>query len=335
VAEAASHERRIKAELLQSVIEVATHVAGSVEEAIEDARGLRATLRDAAAENGAVIASAGTHPFSRWEHQDVTDADRYRQLMREMRWVAEREVIFGLHVHVGLASADEAIAVSNGLRTWLPELLALSANSPFWLGRDTGLASTRTKIFETFPRSGLPPAFASFEEFELLVERAIKTGSFPDYTYIWWDMRPHPKLGTLEVRIPDAQTRLETVAGIVALVQSLAATLADGFERGERPQVQPVTLVNENKWRAARDGLKGKLIDLERDEERPAGEAVLALVERAGPAASRLGCREQLAEIERLVEHGTGAEEQRSVYEETGTLLAVAQWLAEQTSADL
>jgi glutamate---cysteine ligase / carboxylate-amine ligase len=316
------------------VIEVATHVAGSVEEAIEDARGLRATLRDAAAERGAVIASAGTHPFSRWEHQEVTEHERYRELMSQMRWVAEQEVIFGLHVHVGLASADAAIAVANGLRTWLPELLALSANSPFWLGRDTGLASTRTKIFETFPRSGLPPAFASFEEFELLVERGIKTGSFPDYTYIWWDLRPHPKLGTLEVRIPDAQTRLETVSGLVALVQSLVATLADGFERGEKTQIQPVTLVSENKWRAARDGLNGQLIDLERDEERPAREAVLALLERAEGAAGRLGCREELTEVERLVERGTGADEQRSVYEETGSLLAVAHWLAEQTSTD-
>jgi glutamate---cysteine ligase / carboxylate-amine ligase len=317
------------------VIEVATHVAGSVAEAIEDARGLRATLRDAAAERGTVIASAGTHPFSRWEHQDVTENERYRELMSEMRWVAEQEVIFGLHVHVGLASADAAIAVANGLRTWLPELLALSTNSPFWLGRDTGLASTRTKIFETFPRSGLPPAFASFEEFELLVERGIKTGSFPDYTYIWWDLRPHPKLGTLEVRIPDAQTRLETVSGLVALVQSLVATLADEFERGEKPQIQPVTLVNENKWRAARDGLNGRLIDLERDEERPAREAVLALVERAEAAANRLGCREELNEVERLVERGTGADEQRSVYGESGSLLAVAQWLAEQTAEDV
>jgi carboxylate-amine ligase len=333
VAEAAAHERRIRAELLQSVIEVATHVAGSVAEAIEDARGLRATLRDAAAERGAVIASAGTHPFSRWEHQEVTDRQRYRALMEEMRWVAEREVIFGLHVHVGLASADDAIAVLNGLRTYLPELLALSANSPFWLGRDTGLASTRTKLFEAFPRSGLPPAFGSFEEFELLVERGVRSGSFPDYTHIWWDARPHPKLGTLEVRICDAQTRLESVTGLVALVQSLVATLAEDFERGAKPQVQPVTLVAENKWRAARDGLGGKLIDLERDEERPAREAVLALVERVEPAAARVGCREELAEVERLVERGTGADEQRRVYEETGSLLAVAQWLAEETVA--
>jgi carboxylate-amine ligase len=334
VAEEAAHERRIKAELLQSVVEVATSVAGSVAEAIEDARGLRATLRDAAAERGAVIASAGTHPFSRWEHQDVTDQERYRALMEEMRWVAEREVIFGLHVHVGLTSADEAIAVLNGLRTWLPELLALSANSPFWLGRDTGLASTRTKVFETFPRTGLPPAFSSFEEFELLVERAVKSGSFTDYTYIWWDARPHPKLGTLEVRIPDAQTRLESVAGIVALVQSLVATLADDFKQGRKSHVQPPTLIGENKWRAARHGLNGQLIDLERDEERPAHEAVLTLVERAEPAAARLGCRDELAEVERLVQRGTGADEQRDVYEETNSLLAVAQWLAETTSVE-
>jgi glutamate---cysteine ligase / carboxylate-amine ligase len=282
-----------------------------------------------------VIASAGTHPFSRWEHQDVTEAERYRELMTEMRWVAEREVIFGLHVHIGMGNPDAAIAVANGLRTWLPELLALSANSPFWLGRDTGLASTRTKIFETFPRSGLPPAFASFEEFELLVERGIRTGSFPDYTYIWWDLRPHPKLGTIEVRILDAQTRLESVAGLVALVQCLAATLADDFERGKRPAAQPVTLISENKWRAARDGLNGKLIDLEHDEERPAREAVLALVERAEAAAARLGCREELDEVERLVDRGTGADEQRQVYEETGSLLAVAHSLAETTSADV
>jgi glutamate---cysteine ligase / carboxylate-amine ligase len=316
------------------VVEVATHIAGSVAEAIEDARGLRRTLRDAAAERGAVIASAGTHPFSRWEHQEVTDRERYRALMEEMRWVAEQEVIFGLHVHVGLSSADEATAVLNGLRTWLPELLALSANSPFWLGRDTGLASTRTKVFETFPRTGLPPAFGSFEEFELLVERAVKSGSFADYTYIWWDARPHPKLGTLEVRIPDAQTRLESVAGIVALVQSLVATLAGDFEQGRKAQVQPPTLIAENKWRAVRDGLNGQLIDLGRDEERPAHEAVLALVERAEPAAARLGCRDELAEVERLVQRGTGADEQRDVYEETDSLLAVAQWLAETTAAE-
>jgi carboxylate-amine ligase len=331
VAEAAGPTRQIKPELMKSVLEVATGVALTVPEAIEDARGMRARLLEAAAEGGSLIASAGTHPFSRWEHQEITEKPRYEGLIETMRWVAERELIFGLHVHVGLDSGQQAIAVANGLRTWLPELLALSANSPFWNGRDTGLASTRIKVFDSFPRSGLPPAFASFEEFELVVDRGVKTNSFPDYTFIWWDLRPHPKLGTIEVRICDAQTRLESVSGIVALVQSLVATLASRYDAGRTIPIQPVTLVGENKWRAARYGLDTDLIDLERDEERPAREAVLALAELAAPAAARLGCREELAEVERLCVRGTGADDQRRVEAETGSLLAVAQWLAEET----
>jgi carboxylate-amine ligase len=331
VFEAAGSDPRLKPELMQSTIEVATHVAGSVAEAVGEARSLRAQLRDAAAESGALIASAGTHPFSRYEHQQITDEPRYQELVESMQWIAERELIFGLHVHVGLETAQQAIAVANGLRTWLPELLALSANSPFWQGRDTGLASTRIKVFEAFPRSGLPPAFSSFEEFELLVERGVKTGSFEDYTFIWWDLRPHPKLGTVEVRICDGQTRLENLSGIVALIQSLAATLAERFEADGAPPIQPRTLVEENKWRAARYGLDAQLIDLSRDEVRQAREAVLELVELALPSARRLGCEAELDEVERLCARGSGAEEQRRVHEEEGSLLAVAKWLAEET----
>jgi carboxylate-amine ligase len=337
VAEAAGADERIKPELMQSVLEVATGISGTVAEAVEDARRLRARIRDAAAERATVIASAGTHPFSRWEHQEITDEPRYIGLAEKMQWVAERELIFGLHVHIGLETAEQAIAVANALRTWLPELLALSANSPFWQARETGLASTRTKVFETFPRSGLPPAIGSFEEFELLVERGARTNSFRDYTYIWWDLRPHPRLGTIEVRICDAQTRLESVAGIVALIQSLAAALADRFERhgAAALPVQPGPLIAENKWRAVRYGLTGDLIDLEHDTERPAGDAVEALVELAGPSAERLGCRTELQEVEGIVRRGTGAEEQRAVHAREGSLLAVVQWLAAQTVAGL
>src|SRR3954469_19966661 len=335
VVEAAGDDSRIKAELMQSVIEVATHVNSSVAEAIEEARGLRAQLRDAAAEGGTLIASAGTHPFSRYEHQDVTDQPRYMELIEAMQWVAERELIFGLHVHVGLDSADQAIAVANGLRTWLPELLALSTNSPFRHGRDTGLASTRIKVFETFPRSGLPPSFASFQQFVELVERGVKTNCFEDYTFIWWDLRPHPKLGTIEIRVCDGQTRIETVTAIVALVQSLAATLADRHERDGTLPIQPITLIAENKWRAARYGLDAELIDLEHDTERPARDAVRELVEAATPAAARLGCTAELGEVERLLERGDGAAEQRRVEEEPGSLLGFAQWLVEQPGAGL
>jgi carboxylate-amine ligase len=320
---------------MQSVLEVATRISRSVGDAIEEARGLRATIRDAAAERETVIASAGTHPFSRWEHQEVTLEPRYTGLMEKMQWVAERELIFGLHVHIGLETAAQAISVANGLRTWLPELLALSVNSPFWQARPTGLASTRTKVFETFPRSGLPPAFGSFEEFELLVERGVRTNCFRDYTYIWWDLRPHPKLGTVEVRVCDAQTRLENVAAIAALVQSLVATLAARFEREGAAPIQPRTLIEENKWRAVRYGLDAELVDLERDEERPAREAVRALVELAGPAARRLGCRSELEQVEVVLRRGTGADEQRRVHDEQGSLLAVARWLAEQTVVGL
>ena len=335
VAEAAGEDARIKPELLQSTVEIATHVADSVGPAIEEAAGLRQRLGAAAAENGTVIISAGTHPFSRYEDQDVTDEPRYRELIEDMQWIAERELIFGLHVHVGLPDSQTAIAVANGLRSWLPELLALSANSPFWHGRDTGLASTRIKVFDPFPRSGLPPAFASWEEFELLVERGVKTNSFADYTYIWWDLRPHPRLGTVEVRICDAQSRLENVAGLVALIQSLAATLAERYERQGQVPSQPRPLIEENKWRAARYGLDADLIWLERDEERSARDALRSLVELAEPAARRLGCSDELAEVGRVCERGAGADEQRSIYADQGSLLAVAQWLADRTTSGL
>src|SRR5213080_4972810 len=294
VAEAAGDER-VKTELLQSVLEVATTVAANVPEAIEEARELRTRLRDAADERGTLIVSAGTHPFSRYEHQDVTEAPRYVGLLEKMQWIAERELIFGLHVHVGMRSGDEAIWVANALRTSLPELLALSANSPFWLGRDTGLASTRIKVFDPFPRSGLPPTFASFRDFEALVERGIKTNSFEDYTFIWWDLRPHPRLGTIEIRICDAQTRIENVAAIVALVQSLTATLAELYDQNGSLATQPVTLIQENKWRAVRYGLDATLVDLERDQERPARDALRELADLAEPAANRLGCSAELA----------------------------------------
>ena len=334
--EAEHADKRIRPELLQSTVEVATTPARTVAEAIAEAGELRRRARDEAEARGVRVLSAGTHPFSRYEHQDVTDKPRYAELVEALQWAVERQLIFGLHVHVGLPSADEAISIANALRTWLPELLAASANSPFWQARDTGLASTRSKVFDTMPRSGLPPAFASFEEFERLVERGVRSGSFEDYTFIWWDLRPHPRLGTIEIRICDAQTRLGSVAALVALVQSLVATLAERYDREGRLEIQPVTLVAENKWRAARSGLEATLVDLARDEERPAREAVLELVELAAPAAKRLGCSAELDLVELLLARGDGAAEQRAVAEENGgSLLAVAQWLAERSAEAL
>jgi carboxylate-amine ligase len=334
--EAARRDDRIRPELLQSTVEVATKPCATVAEAVAEAAELRRRALEEAEARGVTVLSAGTHPFSRYEHQDVTEKDRYEELVEALRWAVERQLIFGLHVHVGLSTPHEAIAVANALRTWLPELLAASANSPFWHGRDTGLASTRSKVFDAMPRSGIPPAFASFEEFELLVERGTKTNSFEDYTFIWWDLRPHPRLGTIEIRICDGQTRLENVAALVALVQSLAATLAEQYEREGALDLQPVTLINENKWRAVRYGLDATLVDLLRDEERPARDALRELAELAAPAAGRLGCADELALLEELLRRGDGASEQRSALADGGgSLLSVAKWLATTTAGGL
>ncbi len=331
IAESVGDEEHVKAELQQSTVETATPVCRTVGEAVEHAGRLRAALRDAAAEHGALIGSAGTHPFSRWEHQSITEGERYEGIVEGLQWVAKRVVIFGLHVHVGLQSAQQAIAVANALRSWIPEFLALSANSPFWHGRDTGLASARSTIFQAMPRSGLPPAFSSFEEWELTMERAVKAGFIEDYTYVWWDLRPHPRLGTIELRVCDAQSRLASVAGLAALMQSLAATLAERFDRDGALPIQPVTLVSENKWLAARHGLDTDLVDLGRDTARPAREAALELLELAAPAARKLGCADQLDEVEHLCSRGTGADEQREAHAEQGSPLAVAKRIGELT----
>ncbi|TMK69298.1 MAG: YbdK family carboxylate-amine ligase [Actinobacteria bacterium] len=329
VAEAAGDER-IRPELMTSVLETATGVHETVAAAIDEVREIRALLRDAAAARGALIASAGTHPFSHWEHQQITDKPRYQGVVDELRWVAEQVAIFGLHVHVAVPTADVAMQVVTSLRTNVPELLAVGANSPFWQARETGLASTRSKVFDTMPRSGLPPALGSFEEFAELVGRGMSAGFFDDYTYLWWDVRPHPKLGTVELRAFDAQTRVESVAALAALAQSLAATYA------ESPlDPQPRALIAENRWRAVRYGLESELVDLRTRRRRPARDAVRELAETAAPAAERLGCADELAGVAELLQRGNGADEQRSVHEEDGSLLAVAQWLAATTVEDL
>jgi glutamate---cysteine ligase / carboxylate-amine ligase len=325
IAEAAGDER-IRQELMTSVLEAATGVHEHVGAAMQEVREIRALLRDATAERSVLIASAGTHPFSRWEHQEITDSPRYQKVAEGLRWVVKRVAIFGLHVHVGIDDADTAVRVATQLRSWVPELLALSSNSPYWQGRDTGLASTRSQVFDTMPRSGLPPRFESFADFVELVRRGVAAEFFPEYTYIWWDVRPHPKLGTVELRACDAQTRVDSVAAIAALTQCLVATLVD-----EPVPIEPLTLIAENKWRAVRHGLHAQLVDLAHDRARSAPEAIRELVERAAPAADRLGCEPELAEVERLLERGSGADEQRRINDEEGGPVAVARHLAEET----
>jgi carboxylate-amine ligase len=323
-------DERVRQELMTSLLEAATGVHGGVADAVDEVRQIRRHLADAAQRHGALIASAGTHAFSRWEHQEISESPRYQGVVEELRWVAEQVAIFGLHVHVAVESGDAAAAVAMSLRTHVPELLALSANSPYWQGHATGLASTRSKVFETMPRSGLPPRLDSYAEFVELVERGAAAGFFSDYTYLWWDVRPHPNHGTVELRAFDAQTRIESVAAVAALTQCLVAA----FARTPR-EPQPRMFVDENKWRAARYGLDTDLVDLATDTERPAREAIRDLVELAEPEAGRLGCEAELAEVERILERGNGADEQRRVEADTGSLLGVSRWLADRTVAGL
>jgi carboxylate-amine ligase len=325
---------RVGPELVQSMLEISTRIAVTVEEAVDEVVDLRSRLGRIAADHGVALAASGTHPFSRCDAQSVTDGPRYTELADRLGWLTSRQPVFGLHVHVGAGSAAKAIALADGLRDHVPELLALSANSPLRHGRPTGHASTRATILEDLPRTGLPPALESFDAFEALVERGVRAGCFPDYTHIWWDVRPHPRLGTVEMRICDAQTHVSSVAAIAALVQSLAATVGSAFECGDVAPAGSAIVLEENRRRAARDGLEARLIDLEDDTERPAAEAIRALVERCAPAADALGCAEELELVEQILVGGNGADEQQQVYDETGDPRAVVRRLVEQTTEE-
>jgi len=314
-------------ELFQSVLEIKTPVCPSAPEIRQKLRELRGRVGSWAAACGASIASAGTHPFSRYKDQKITDQERYREVLERLRWIAEREVIFGQHVHVAVPGPEEAIEAHNRLSEEAPLLLALSANSPFWQGMDTGFESTRIKIFESFPRSGLPPAFEDYAAFEEYVERMVDSGAIEDYTFCWWDVRPHPKFGTIELRILDAQTSLRAATALTALTQCLVARALDGAPRG--PYDREITL--ENKWRASRHGMDATFYDPVGKSPIPARKMALSLVEELRPYSASLGCEEELLDVLWIVENGTGSQHQRRIYAESGDFLDVVAFLIECT----
>lgn len=322
---------RIKPELMQSVIECATKVCRNAAEAQHDLLALRRRVGEMAENSDCCIASSGTHPYSRYEFQKITDRERYAEIINRLKWVAQRELIFGLHVHVGIDSPDKAMYVFNAIRGYLPQMLALAANSPFWQGRHTGLLSSRIKVFDSFPRSGVPQSFDSWAEWEALVQRAVKVGALPDYTFIWWDVRPHPRFGTIEVRIMDGQTRIEHALALAALVQATCAWLGDLHDRGVRLDAHPTLLVNENKWSACRYGMEGEFIDLESDTVVSAREAVQSLLDTVEPYAKQLGSLEQFSVLPELVERN-GARRQLDVYAQTESLMSVAEMLVRETN---
>jgi carboxylate-amine ligase len=305
----------IKPELMESVLEISTNPAKDLREAGEQLRGLRRQVRDKAAERGLAIGSAGTHPFAKWEDQRITPAQRYRDLVDALRFVARQEIIFGLHVHVGVDDPDKAIHVANGMRVHVPILLALSANSPFWRGDATGLASTRMPIFRAFPRVGIPPYYEDWADFERRIGFMVDAGVMEDYTWLWYDVRPHPNFGTVEIRAMDGQTHIEHTLGLAALIQAMAKELSEHFDAGKRLADFPYEMLDENKWLASRHGLEGDLVDLPERRTVPAKELARRLYDRLREHAQDLGGADALEGVRDLIEGGNGAYRQRKVYE--------------------
>jgi carboxylate-amine ligase len=305
----------VKPELMESVLEISTDPCTTIAEVREQLAALRKAVRQRAEARGYAIGSAGTHPFAKWEEQRIAARPRYRDLISALRFVARQELIFGQHVHVGLDDAEKAICVANGMRCYVPALLALSANSPYWRGDATGLASTRMPIFRAFPRVGIPPYYADWADYERRIEFQVAAGVIKDYTYLWYDVRPHPVLGTVEIRAMDSQTRLEHAVGIAALVQALVRKLGTEWEDGHVPEHHAHEMLDENRWMAARHGLGGELVDLPSTERIATTAFLRRLLNEVRGHAEDLGCADALAGVTDLLERGNGAQRQVVVFE--------------------
>jgi carboxylate-amine ligase len=300
----------VKPELMQSVLEVATLPCANVGEAAGQLTALRRTVIEVAERLGFAIGAAGTHPSALYEDQRIVDRDRYRELVAELGWIAKRELIFGTHIHVGIDDAEKAIYVADGIRGYLPLLLGMSSNSPLWRRKVTGMMSARTPVFRGFPRVGIPPYYGTWEIYSHRVELMMRGGAIPDYTFLWWDVRPHPNLGTVELRVFDQQTRIEHTIGFAALAQSLAHRLAAEFEDGRPSMEHPWELIDDNKVRAALVGIEGKLIDFDQGVEVPGDEMAAGVIDDLREHAQELGCEDELVSLTDLIEDGTGARRQ-------------------------
>ena len=305
----------IKPEFLESVLEIATSPCPDVASVGAELHALRGIARDRAQARGLQIGAAGTHPFARWEDQRVVSDDRYRGLIRSLGFVARQELVFGMHVHVGMADAEEAIHVANGLRPYIPLLIALSANSPLWRGEPTGLMSSRVPIFRAFPRVGLPPRFEGWADFERRVETLSESGAIEDYTFLWYDVRPHPRLGTVEIRAMDSQTRVEHTIALSALVVSLVKLLTEEFSHPAGLPDPPWEVLDENRWLAARHGLEAELVDHVSAGRVTTRGLTESLLKELAPHAQELGCERELKGIGDLLRRGNGAMRQQMVFE--------------------
>lgn len=322
---------QIKPEMHQSMVEVGTGVCKNIKEARADVVKLRRTIAELAHKKGLAIVAASTHPISHWADQRITEHERYHKLIEELQQTARALLIFGMHVHVGVADREAAIAVMNTARYMLPHVYALSTSSPFWIGRNTGMKSYRYEVFKQFPRTGIPEYFNSVSEFDNFVNLLIKTGCIDNGKKIWWDVRPHPFFPTLEFRICDIPSRVDETIAIAALFQAITAKLYKLYRQNMGFRLYRRALIEENKWRAARYGLDGKLIDFGKRKEVDTRALIRELLEFVDDVVDELDSREEISYVYKILETGSSADRQLRVYTETGDLRAVVDLLMKET----
>lgn len=322
---------QIKPEMHQSIVEVGTHPCRTIQEARAEVLRLRGTIAALAAQNGLRIVAAGTHPISSWMNQEITPFERYKGVVEEMQQLALQLLIFGMHVHVGMPNGEAAIELMNVARYILPHLLAISSSSPFWMGRNTGFKSYRASIFSNFPRTGIPPSFVSTIEFDRYINLLISTGSIDNGKKIWWDMRPHPVFGTLEFRVCDIATKVDECIALAAIMQAFIVKFYRMFEHNTTFRVYRRALINENKWRAQRYGLEGKLIDFGKRTEVEAKALVYEMVEFVDDVVDELGSRKDVEYLLKICETGSSADRQLAIYNQTNDLKAVVDNLINET----
>ena len=326
---------RVGPELMQSVVEISTPICTNVADVDSELRKLRGLVTGVARERGMRVGSAGTHPFSLFERQRITARDRYRNLVDQLQYIARRELIFGLHIHVAVDDEEKAIQVTNALLLHLSEFLALSANSPFWRGEATGLASSRQMVFAAFPRSGPPPRFRDYADYAEVVGQLEKTGCIADYTHIWWDIRLHPRFGTIEIRVMDAVTRVEDTVALTAYVQALVKYYAELYDSGDELPSFHRILITENKWLGARYGLEAPVMDLAtgRRNRVPVAQLIRRTLRDIEPHARELGAERELEGIRSILGKGNGADRQLRVFNANRDIVEVVGEIADATEA--
>ncbi len=334
IVEAASKiltEDQVKAEMHQAVVEVGTGICRNTTEARADLANLRKTISQVAASFNLRIGASGTHPFSHWEKQLITDAPRYNQIVNELQEAARSNLIFGLHVHVGMEDRELGIHIANSMRYFLPHIYALSTNSPFWEGRNTGFKSFRTRVFDKFPRTGIPDYFESWEDYESYVKLLVKTGCIDNAKKIWWDLRVHPFFNTVEFRICDVPMLLDETIAIAALFQALCAKLYKLKQQNLNFINYKRALITENKWRASRYGIDGRLIDFGKQTEVSTRVLINELLEFIEDVVEDLGSRNEINYVYKMLEQGTGADRQLAVYNQRQSLVDVVDYIVSQT----